>query len=77
MSEEVVNKEEVIKTINSGKPLMLKDKLGGVYFYFDKFKMLIPIVNYFPEKKCGKNTEIFINISSALNEILVYKSLMK
>ena len=67
---------DTIRTIvESGRPLLLKDYNGKLFFYFDKFKMLIPVQQNF-EKEYGINVDITAK-KAHLKDIPVYEELIK
>ena len=70
-----VDINEIKKEIESGRPLLLKDYKGKLFFYFDKFKMLIPIQQDF-EREYDVDADITAK-STRLRNIPASEELIK
>ena len=68
---------EIREIVKRGRPLLLEDDKGNLFFYLDKFQMLIPIQQDGLEKAHGINTEIVAQKYPLKNVPFTKKELVK
>lgn len=68
--------KDIVIAIKKEKPILLISKENNLFWYFDKFRMLLPIQQDTIEREYGADTTI-INGKEQLNGIQVNKTLIK